>query len=210
MTFEQIFANCKILPVVVINDVTAAKGLADTLLESGINSIEVTMRTPNALKIIELLAKEVPEIIVGAGTIKNTHDFNLARNAGAKYIISPGLTESLLQEASKHKDTLFLPGIITPSEALLALEYNCKHLKFFPAENYNGQQVLKSLASVLDEIKFCPTGGININNMSNYLRLPNVMAIGMSEIVEKSLIANHDFTKIKELASKAVQISQQI
>lgn len=206
-TVEQIFAVNKIVPVVVINDVEAAVPLAETLLESGINAIEITLRTPNALEIIELLVKEVPQIVVGAGTVRTSADFFNACVSGAKLIFSPGTTEELLAASrSRYSDIRFIPGVVTPSHVMECASRGLNYLKFFPAEPFNAYEVLKAMASPLSDVKFCPTGGITIDNMQKYLELPNIFAIGMSSIVDSKLIAAHDFVEIRRRCEQAVSI----
>lgn len=206
-TVEQIFAVNKIVPVVVINDVEAAVPLAETLLESGINAIEITLRTPNALEIMELLVKKVPQIVVGAGTVRTSADFFNACVSGAKLIFSPGTTEELLAASrSRYSDIRFIPGVVTPSHVMECASRGLNYLKFFPAEPFNAYEVLKAMASPLSDVKFCPTGGITIDNMQKYLELPNIFAIGMSSIVDSKLIAAHDFVEIRRRCEQAVSI----
>ncbi len=206
-SLEQLFALNKIVPVVVINDLAAAIPLAETLLEAGINTVEITMRSKEALAVVSLLRSKVPQMVVGAGTICNVPDFANAYAAGANYIISPGVTHKLLDYAASRKEQVhYIPGVVTPSEALLCAEFGFKYLKFFPAEAYNAYAVLKALFGPLSALKFCPTGGITLENLGKYLQLPNIFALGMSSIVESKLIAEHDFVAIKALANAAVTI----
>jgi 2-dehydro-3-deoxyphosphogluconate aldolase/(4S)-4-hydroxy-2-oxoglutarate aldolase len=198
-----------VVPVVVIDDKTAALPLAETLLEVGISTMEITLRTPNALAIIEEIAKQVPQMIVGAGTIRNEADFKNALTAGAKYLISPGITPRLLACADNYRQqALYIPGIVNPSQAMECAEAGFNYLKFFPAEPYNAYAVIKSLASVFPELKFCPTGGISPDNMAKYLALNNIFAVGMSSLVESKLIQSHDFAAIKRLAQAAMAIAK--
>ena len=165
---EQIFAVYRIVPVVVINDINAALPLAETLLASGINTMEITLRTANALAIIEKVAKEFPSMLVGAGTIRNATDYLNACNAGAEYIISPGVTEELLNAASRGpKNVRYIPGVVTPSQVMDCMARGVNYLKFFPAVPYNAYEVIKAIGSVFPEVKFCPTGGISPENVAN-------------------------------------------
>jgi 2-dehydro-3-deoxyphosphogluconate aldolase/(4S)-4-hydroxy-2-oxoglutarate aldolase len=206
-TMEQVFATNKIVPVVVINDVAAAIPLAETLLSAGINNMEITLRTSNALEIIAKIAKELPEMVVGAGTILTRENFLQAYEAGSQYIISPGVTEELFTVGKEFADKVrFIPGICTPSQAMDALNNGINHVKFFPAEPYNAYNVIKALASPLPQLKFCPTGGVTVENMQKYLELPNIFAVGLSSIVEAKLTAAHDFTEIKRRCDEAVAI----
>ena len=207
-TVEQVFARNKIVPVVVINDISDALRLANALLEVGINNMEITLRTANALEIIALIAKQVPQMIVGAGTILTPGDFLNACNAGAKYVISPGVTSELFTAArTRTQDVRFIPGVCTPSHAMEAAAHGFNYVKFFPAEAYNGYQVIKALAAPFPHVKFCPTGGVTIENMAKYLELANVFAVGMSSIVAAELIAAHDFTEISRRCQEAMQIA---
>ena len=199
---EQILSQNKVIPVVVLDNEDKAVHIAQALLAGNIKIMEVTLRTPNALKIIKKIADEVPKMLVGAGTVINEDQYNLAVSNGAKFIVSPGLTTELINVAKTY-DIPFLPGAITPSEIMCAQKYGFKHLKFFPAESYNGVKMLTSLASVFSDIKFCPTGGINLNNLNGYLSLSNVIAVGCSFLAPKNLIANNDFDKITQLALQA-------
>lgn len=209
-SLEQIFATNKIVPVVVIDDVEAALPLAETLLAVGINNMEVTLRTRNALEIIKRISTNLPELIIGAGTILTAEDFAKAHDAGAKYIISPGVSREQLLTADKYKDVHFIPGVVTPSHAIECLESGRNYLKFFPAEPYHAYEVIKSLASPLPQIKFCPTGGISPGNMAKYLGLPNIFAVGMSSIVEGKLIASHDFNEIRRRCEEAISIAKDV
>lgn len=206
-TMEQVFASNKIVPVVVINDVAAAIPLAETLLSAGINNMEITLRTSNALEIIAKIAKELPEMVVGAGTILTRENFLQAYEAGSQYIISPGVTEELFTVGKEFAGKVrFIPGICTPSQAMDALNNGINHVKFFPAEPYNAYNVIKALASPLPQLKFCPTGGVTVENMQKYLELPNIFAVGLSSIVEAKLTAAHDFAEIKRRCDEAVAI----
>ncbi len=194
----------------VINDITAAIPLAETLLEAGVNTVEITLRSENALKIIDLLRRTLPHLVVGAGTILTPSDFANASAAGAQYIISPGVTYKLLDYAKQRFDQVeYIPGVVTPSEALVCAEYDLIHLKFFPATAYNAYASIKALAGVCPKLKFCPTGGITVENFIQYLRVPNVFAIGMSSLVDSNLIVAHDFKEIKRRVSAAVHLVNQ-
>ena len=201
ITCAELLKNNRFIPVVVLNDETKALPLAMALLSGGIKVMEVTLRVPNALKIIELIAHKVPEMLIGAGTVLNDEQYHKAVKHGAKFIVSPGLTPNLI-EVSKNYDIAFLPGAITPTEIMLAMNHGFKHLKFFPAENFNAINTLKSYASVFGDVQFCPTGGINLNNVSDYLKLKNVMAVGCSFLADSILIEQSNFTEITNLAKK--------
>lgn len=200
---SEIFAKNKFVPVVVLNEVEKAVPLAKALLAGGISIMEVTLRTENALKIIETIANEVPEMIVGAGTILNVGDYENAIKHKSQFIISPGLTREL-SDVSRNHDTAYLPGAVTASEVMVALNLGFTHLKFFPANS--GYETLKALASPIPQIKFCPTGGINLENARKFLDLPNVAAVGCSFLISSDLVKANQFNQITENAKKAIQL----
>lgn len=203
LTCEQLFQKNKIVPVVILNDIDKAVPIAHALLEGGISVMEVTLRTPNALSIIAKLTKEVPEMITGAGTILNDDHYHKAIKHGAQFIVSPGLTPELVKVASQY-DAPFLPGAITPTEIMQALLHGFDYLKFFPAESYNGYEVLKALSSPLSTVKFCPTGGINLDNARKYLALPNVVGVGCSFLIKEEQVASGNYTKITATAKETL------
>ncbi|MCE2705640.1 MAG: bifunctional 4-hydroxy-2-oxoglutarate aldolase/2-dehydro-3-deoxy-phosphogluconate aldolase [Proteobacteria bacterium] len=208
LTSEELFNANKIVPVIVLNDIDKAILVANALNDGGINVMEVTLRTPNALQIIEKLAKEAPYITVGAGTVLSEDQYHMAVKHGAKFIVSPGLTPELAKVKGVY-NVPFVPGAITPTEVMYALQYGIDILKFFPAESYNGHMALKSLASVFPKVKFCPTGGINLENANKYLSLSNVVGVGCSFIVTEQLVAQNNFEKITELAKAAAALCKQ-
>lgn len=207
---EKLFETNRIVPVVVINDTDKAVKLAETLLECGINNMEVTLRTHNALDVIRRVSQNIPEMVVGAGTVLYKEQFSDAAAAGAKFIISPGVTDELLMYAQSHISKInYIPGICTPSQAMEVSNAGFNRVKFFPAEAYNAYNVIKSLASPLPHIKFCPTGGITVDNMAKYLELPNIFAVGLSSIVDAKLIDAGDFIEIRKRCEYAVTIDKQ-
>ena len=202
LTCEHLFRLNKFVPVVILNDIDKAVPIAHALLEGGISVMEVTLRTKNALAIIEKLSKEVPQMITGAGTILTDDHYHMAVKHGAQFIVSPGLTPELAN-VSRDYDVPFLPGAITPTEIMQANLMGFDYLKFFPAESYNGYEVLKALSSPLSHIKFCPTGGINLDNAKKYLALPNVVGVGCSFFIKDDLVASSNFAQITQLAKAA-------
>jgi 2-dehydro-3-deoxyphosphogluconate aldolase/(4S)-4-hydroxy-2-oxoglutarate aldolase len=181
----------KVVPVVTIYDSSQAVKLAQTLIAAGLSKIEITLRTEAALQAITLIAQEVPEAIVGAGTVLNTSMAEKALHAGAQFFVSPGITPSLLQYF-KVSSIPFLPGCSTVSEVMYLLENDVNVAKFFPAEDSGGLNYLKSISSVLATMKFCPTGGVNVGNYKNYLDLPNVVCVGGSWVApSKEITANN-------------------
>ncbi|RVY85246.1 KHG/KDPG aldolase [Helicobacter pylori] len=194
-----------IVPVVVIEDLNDAVPLAQSLIEGGIPIIEVTLRSSCALEAIELIAKNVPKMRVGAGTILNLTQLEQAQNRGAEFLISPGLTIKLLEHAKK-KDMPLIPGVSSSSEVMQALELGYSALKFFPAEYCGGVKLLNAFNGPFKGVKFCPTGGISADNMRSYLNLENVLCVGGSWLTPKNLIQNKEWDKITEICKRALAL----
>ncbi len=192
-----------IVPVVVIENIKDAVSLAQSLIEGGIPIIEVTLRSSCALEAIELIAKNVPKMRVGAGTILNLTQLEQAQNRGAEFLISPGLTIKLLEHAKK-KDMPLIPGVSSSSEVMQALELGYHALKFFPAEYCGGVKLLNAFNGPFKGVKFCPTGGISADNMRSYLALENVLCVGGSWLTPKDLIQNKEWDKITEICKRAL------
>ncbi|MDU9704990.1 bifunctional 4-hydroxy-2-oxoglutarate aldolase/2-dehydro-3-deoxy-phosphogluconate aldolase [Helicobacter pylori] len=192
-----------IVPVVVIEDLNDAVPLAQSLIEGSIPIIEVTLRSSCALEAIELIAKNVPKMRVGAGTILNLTQLEQAQNRGAEFLISPGLTIKLLEHAKK-KDMPLIPGVSSSSEVMQALELGYNALKFFPAEYCGGVKLLNAFNGPFKGVKFCPTGGISADNMRSYLNLENVLCVGGSWLTPKDLIQNKEWDKITEICKRAL------
>ncbi|WP_219026594.1 bifunctional 4-hydroxy-2-oxoglutarate aldolase/2-dehydro-3-deoxy-phosphogluconate aldolase [Helicobacter pylori] len=192
-----------IVPVVVVEDIKDAVPLAQSLIEGGIPIIEVTLRSSCALEAIELIAKNVPKMRVGAGTILNLTQLEQAQNRGAEFLISPGLTIKLLEHAKK-KDMPLIPGVSSSSEVMQALELGYNALKFFPAEYCGGVKLLNAFNGPFKGVKFCPTGGISADNMRSYLNLENVLCVGGSWLTPKNLIQNKEWDKITEICKRAL------
>ncbi|MGL2915151.1 bifunctional 4-hydroxy-2-oxoglutarate aldolase/2-dehydro-3-deoxy-phosphogluconate aldolase [Helicobacter pylori] len=192
-----------IVPVVVIENIKDAVPLAQSLIEGGIPIIEVTLRSSCALEAIELIAKNVPKMRVGAGTILNLTQLEQAQNRGAEFLISPGLTPSLLEHAKK-KNMPLIPGVSSSSEVMQALEWGYNALKFFPAEYCGGVKLLNAFNGPFKGVKFCPTGGISADNMCSYLNLENVLCVGGSWLTPKNLIQNKEWDKITEICKRAL------
>ncbi|GAA6910037.1 bifunctional 4-hydroxy-2-oxoglutarate aldolase/2-dehydro-3-deoxy-phosphogluconate aldolase [Helicobacter pylori] len=195
-----------IIPVVVIEDIKDAVPLAQSLIEGGIPIIEVTLRSSCALEAIELIAKNVPKMHVGAGTILNPTQLEQAQNRGAEFLISPGLTIKLLEHAKK-KDMPLIPGVSSSSEVMQALELGHNALKFFPAEYCGGVKLLNAFNGPFKGVKFCPTGGISTDNMRSYLNLENVLCVGGSWLTPKNLIQNKEWDKITEICKRALALT---
>ncbi|GAA7666109.1 bifunctional 4-hydroxy-2-oxoglutarate aldolase/2-dehydro-3-deoxy-phosphogluconate aldolase [Helicobacter pylori] len=192
-----------IIPVVVIENIKDAVPLAQSLIEGGIHIIEVTLRSSCALEAIELIAKNVPKMRVGVGTILNPTQLEQAQNRGAEFLISPGLTIKLLEYAKK-KDMPLIPGVSSSSEVMQALELGYNALKFFPAEYCGGVKLLNAFNGPFKGVKFCPTGGISADNMHSYLSLENVLCVGGSWLTPKNLIQNKEWDKITEICKRSL------
>ncbi|MGL2719035.1 bifunctional 4-hydroxy-2-oxoglutarate aldolase/2-dehydro-3-deoxy-phosphogluconate aldolase [Helicobacter pylori] len=199
----EILQISPIVPVVVIENIKDAVPLAQSLIEGGIPIIEVTLRSSCALEAIELIAKNVPKMRVGAGTILNLTQLEQAQNRGAEFLISPGLTIKLLEHAKK-KDIPLIPGVSSSSEVVQALELGYNALKFFPAEYCGGVKLLNAFNGPFKGVKFCPTGGISADNMRSYLNLENVLCVGGSWLTPKDLIQNKEWDKITEICKRAL------
>ncbi|WP_231221342.1 bifunctional 4-hydroxy-2-oxoglutarate aldolase/2-dehydro-3-deoxy-phosphogluconate aldolase [Helicobacter pylori] len=194
-----------IVPVVVIENIKDAVPLAQSLVEGGIHIIEVTLRSSCALEAIELIAKNVPKMRVGVGTILNPTQLEQAQNRGAEFLISPGLTIKLLEHAKK-KDMPLIPGVSSSSEVMQALELGYNALKFFPAEYCGGVKLLNAFNGPFKGVKFCPTGGISADNMHSYLNLENVLCVGGSWLTPKNLIQNKEWDKITEICKRSLAL----
>ncbi len=192
-----------VMPVMVIHDLENAVPLAKALVAGGIRILEITLRTPIALEAIRAIAKDVPEAIVGAGTILTPEQLKAAEEAGAVFAISPGLTATLLAAAQKSEIAL-IPGISSLSELMLGMEYGLDHFKFFPAENAGGIPMLKAIAGPIPQVTFCPTGGISLANYNDYLKLSNVACVGGSWLAPADVVKNKQWDKVTELAAQAV------
>jgi len=201
----QVMQDAPVIPVIVLNDVAHAVPMARALVAGGIRMLEVTLRTSQALACIEAIAKEVPEAIVGAGTVRNAADAKAAANAGAKFAVSPGYTPSVGQ-ACRDVGLSLLPGVATGSEIMMAQEDGYTELKFFPAMQAGGSAMLKAWGGPFFDVRFCPTGGVTAQNASEFLSLPNVACVGGSWLVPAEALAKGDWARIEKLAREACQL----
>ncbi|WP_422047901.1 bifunctional 4-hydroxy-2-oxoglutarate aldolase/2-dehydro-3-deoxy-phosphogluconate aldolase [Shimia sp.] len=193
-----------IVPVLVVENASDAKPLAEALVAGGLPALEVTLRTPAALDVIRAMA-EVPGGMVGAGTLLTPADVKAAKDAGATFGVSPGATDTLIA-ACEAEGLPLLPGAASASEAMALLERGYDMLKFFPAEAAGGAKFLGSLASPLPQISFCPTGGVNPQNAGDYLSLPNVVCAGGSWVAPSKLVKAGAWDEIEALAKEASQL----
>ncbi len=191
-----------VIPVVRIGNASEAPPLARALASGGLRAIEITLRTPEALESIRRTAGEVEEAIVGAGTVLNARQFDQAAAAGARFIVSPGLTPELVSAAAG-SDVPLLPGAITPGEIMAALEAGLDFLKFFPAEQAGGAAFLKALAGPMPDVKFCPTGGVTGENARTYFALASVICVGGSWIAPDEMVRAGNWGGIEALARDA-------
>ncbi|MET7615437.1 bifunctional 4-hydroxy-2-oxoglutarate aldolase/2-dehydro-3-deoxy-phosphogluconate aldolase [Streptomyces sp. NPDC005408] len=198
-----------VVPVVVIEDAADAVPLARALVAGGLPAIEVTLRTPAALDAIRAIAAEVPDAAVGAGTVISPEGADAAVSAGARFLVSPGWTERLL-DAMKASGVPFLPGVSTTSEVVALLERGVSEMKFFPAEPSGGTAYLKSLAGPLPQARFCPTGGISLASAPSYLALPNVGCVGGTWMLPPAAIAAGDWARVQSLAAEASALRDRV
>lgn len=202
---EDVLRLSPVMPVVVLEDAAKAEPLARVLLANGINTIEVTLRTPAALDAIRIIAQAAPEMIVGAGTVLSEDDLNAAIGAGARYALSPGGTRKLLK-AGRKASIPFIPGVATSSEIMRGLDLGYRCFKFFPAEQLGGAAALKAQAGPLPSARFCPTGSITPEKAPAYLALNNVLCVGGSWIAPADKIAAGAWDDIEAAAKHALTL----
>ncbi|WP_167153590.1 bifunctional 4-hydroxy-2-oxoglutarate aldolase/2-dehydro-3-deoxy-phosphogluconate aldolase [Streptomyces sp. MBT27] len=196
-----------VVPVVVIDDAADAVPLARALVAGGLPVIEVTLRTPAALDAIRAIAVEVPDAVVGAGTVISRAGVAKAVGAGSRFLVSPGWTPALL-DAMQGSGVPFLPGVSTASEVVALLEQGVREMKFFPAEAAGGTAYLKSLAGPLPQARFCPTGGISLASAPSYLSLPNVGCVGGTWMLPPDALAAGDWARVENLAREAAALQR--
>lgn len=203
------FRKIGIIPVVVLDDAKDALPLAKALSEGGLPCAEVTFRTAAAEESIRLISKEYPDMLVGAGTVLTTEQVDRAIDAGAKFIVSPGLNPKIVKYCQE-KNIPITPGVQTPSEIEAALDLGLTTVKFFPAEPSGGLKMIKAVAAAYVNVTFMPTGGINAANVREYLAYEKIVACGGSWMVKKDLVAAGDFDKIVEMTKEAAGIVKEI
>jgi len=203
---REICLLAPVVPVLVIHDVAHARPLAQALVAGGLPALEVTLRTPVALEAIAEMA-QVAGGVVGAGTLLTPADVQAAKAAGAKFGVSPGATDILL-DACESADLPLLPGAATSSEVMRLLERGYSVQKFFPAEANGGAPALKSIGGPLPQVSFCPTGGVSLTNAPNYLSLSNTLCVGGSWVAPQNLIDAGDWDAITELARQAATLAR--
>lgn len=200
---STVFAASPLVPVMVIKKLEDAIPMAQALLAGGINVFEITLRSAVALEAIKLISEAMPQALVGAGTVISSQQYDDALEAGASFVISPGATISLLKHAAEG-DAPLIPGTVTPSEMMAALELGYDHLKFFPAEANGGALALKAISAPLPQLRFCPTGGISQKNVAEYLALDCVATVGGSWIVPNEAVAAGNWQEVTRLTQDAL------
>lgn len=200
MTVDDIMRRGPVIPVLVIEREADAVPLARALAAGGLTVLEVTLRTPDALACIRRIAAEVPEAVVGAGTVLGPRDLHAAAEAGARFAVSPGLTDALARETGGPP---LLPGAVTATEAMRAADLGFTELKFFPAVPAGGVAALKGLAGPLPHLRFCPTGGVDAANAAEFLGLPNVLCVGGSWVAPAAAVKDGRWSEITALARAA-------
>ncbi len=199
----EILKTGPVVPVIVINNLDHAVPLAKALVAGGVRVLEVTLRTPVAIEAIRMIAREVPDAVVGAGTVATEDDLNAVADAGGVFAISPGLTPTLLSAAVNGPIAL-IPGISTASELMFGMEYGLTEFKFFPAAAAGGIKMIKSIGGPFPQATFCPTGGISPENYKEYLSLKNVACVGGSWLAPTDAMEKGDWQKITDLAMLAI------
>ncbi|NPC57247.1 bifunctional 4-hydroxy-2-oxoglutarate aldolase/2-dehydro-3-deoxy-phosphogluconate aldolase [Caenimonas soli] len=205
LTSLEVMNDAAVIPVIVLSDVAHAVPLARALVAGGIRMLEVTLRTPVALACIEAIAREVPEAVAGAGTVRSAADAQAAAMAGARFAVSPGYTHAV-GKACHELELPLLPGVATGSEIMAAQEDGYTALKFFPAMQAGGLAMLKAWQGPFGDVKFCPTGGITAANAADFLGLGNVVCVGGSWLTPADAVARGDWARITQLAREAVAL----
>ncbi|MCH2276250.1 bifunctional 4-hydroxy-2-oxoglutarate aldolase/2-dehydro-3-deoxy-phosphogluconate aldolase [Thalassospira sp.] len=202
LSSREILSKAPVVPVLVIEDANDAVPLAKALVAGGLPVLEITLRSAAAEESIKRIIAEVPDAITGAGTVINAKQMECMAKIGCAFAVSPGHTKSLLK-AAKDTGVPLLPGAGTPSEIMYLLEHGYDMLKFFPAEQQGGVSMLKALSGPLPQVKFCPTGGVSLANLGDYLALPNIITVGGSWVAPKDAVKAGDWATITRLAQEA-------
>jgi 2-dehydro-3-deoxyphosphogluconate aldolase/(4S)-4-hydroxy-2-oxoglutarate aldolase len=204
---KDVLRRLRVVPVIVIDSADRAIGLADALLAGGLPCAEITFRTPAAAEALRRIAAERPDVMVGAGTVLSPEQAAKARDAGARFVVSPGLNRRVVEWCRSHDLPIF-PGICTPTEIEAALESGLDVVKFFPAEQIGGLTYLKAVAAPFPDLSFMPTGGINATNVGDYLGFARVVACGGSWMAPQAWIAAGAFDRIRDAVEKVVSLTQ--
>jgi 2-dehydro-3-deoxyphosphogluconate aldolase/(4S)-4-hydroxy-2-oxoglutarate aldolase len=207
LTALKVMQDAAVIPVIVLTDVAQAVQMARALVAGGIRMLEVTLRTPQALACIEAIARDVPEAVVGAGTVRNVADAQASAMAGARFIVSPGYT-SKLGQACRDVGLPLLPGVATGAEIMMAQDDGLNELKFFPALQAGGCAMLKAWSGPFGDVRFCPTGGVTAANAVDFLALPNVVCVGGSWLTPPDALARGNWAHVTALAFQASRLRQ--
>ena len=205
LTALQVMQDSPVIPVIVLTDVAQAVQMARALVAGGIRMLEVTLRTPQALTCIEAIARNVPEAVVGAGTVRNAADAKASALAGARFMVSPGYT-AMLGQACRDLGLPLLPGVATGSEIMMAQDDGLTELKFFPAIQAGGPAMLKAWGGPFGDLRFCPTGGVTAANALDFLALPNVVCVGGSWLTPPDVLARGNWAQVTALAFQASRL----
>lgn len=205
----DLLRNAGVLPVITVHTLDEARAIADALLEGGLNTLELTLRTPVAIDALALLKRGRPDIVIGAGTVLNADNIRAATDAGADFLVTPG-TPAALADALVDASIPAVPGAATPTEFMALRERGFRNCKLFPASAVGGLAMLKGLAGPLHDMRFCPTGGISESNAAEFLAQPNVLCIGGSWMLDKTWIAAGDWARVRETAARAAQIVREV
>ena len=206
LTALQVMQDTPVIPVIVLTDIAQAVLMARALVAGGIRMLEVTLRTPQALSCIEAIARDVPEAVVGAGTVRSATDAQACASAGARFIVSPGYT-SALGQACRDVGLPLLPGVATGSEIMMAQADGLTELKFFPAMQAGGTAMLKAWGGPFGDVRFCPTGGVTAANATDFLALPNVVCVGGSWLTPPDALERGNWAQVTALAFQASRLA---
>lgn len=209
MSIFDDFYKTGVIPVLEIDSVERAKPLAEALRTGGLPIAEVTLRTDAAFESIRIMAREAPDVLVGAGTVLNRNQAAAARDAGAQFLVSPGIVEEVILWAQENQIPI-LAGAVTPTEMIHAINLGLNILKFFPAETVGGLKVIKAMSDPFPQLRFIPTGGIRLANLTEYLQMEKIHAVGGSWMAKRQMIAEGKFNDITRLAQEASGIVKNI
>lgn len=204
---ESLLRAAGILPVVTVNSLDEARKVSQALLEGGLPAIELTLRTPVAMEALAMLKRELPDIVIGAGTVLTVEQMKQSMDAGADFLVTPGTTAEMAA-ALAQAEIPVVPGAASPTEMLTLMAHGFRVCKLFPANAVGGLAMIKGLAGPLSELKLCPTGGIGEDTAADYLSQPNVVCIGGSWMVPKDWLAKGEWDKVRESSAKAAAIVQ--
>ncbi len=208
-TIAQLFYSLGVIPVIEIDSADLAVPLAESLCEAGLPVLEVTLRTEAALESIRNIVKKLPDVLLGAGTVINREQAQSASEAGARFIVSPGLNEEVVTWGQKNELPI-LPGAVTPTEIMHGLNLGLNLLKFFPAEALGGLKAIKAISDPFPQVRFIPSGGVHADNLAEYLRADKIHAVGGSWMAKRQMIAERRFDEIIRLAKEARDIVNQV